>query len=817
MRKLFVLLSLFSIIDTTAQSSYTSAEIYQGLKKLDVLGSVLYVAAHPDDENTRLLAYFAKDKLYRTGYLSLTRGDGGQNLIGDEQGIDLGLIRTQELLAARKIDGAEQFFTRAFDFGYSKTAEESLEFWGKDEVLGDIVYIIRHYKPHIIINRFPASGYSGHGHHSASALLSSEAFDLAGDEASYPEQLIQAKTWSPGTLYQNSSTWWDKSLADRAANDYSLTVLDAGADNNMLGYSCNEIAALSRSQHKSQGFGAETVRGEQKEYLEYLKGSFRPDSLLNPGLLDSTDQLWLGLSPHFDSILNDFDFRNPSKMAGRLMDLLAMINKADSSGGRFDKKAEKLIDIIAACLGLSAEVISTTEKVQSGGRINARIIAVNRSGQNIYLDEIDFQNNSFSWNRELEHNLPFEDTITLEVSANTPLTNPYWLENAGDFSYNHDRILLKNPGYEGLSCKVKFTVEGRPLVLALPVKFKWTDRVKGGCERGLQVVPDVVLSFDQEVYFPKDSAIKGNVIVRSLVSDTIRGKLLIGELKGLSVKSGDTISLLPGQSQAVPFTAVVNSPPDNLNLTAVFAGKKDSSRFSLRKVEYEHITAQNVLTPAVSKILPVEQGSAGPRIAYAEGPDSELYECLKRSGCNITPFTTTDLVEGKLPAYNVLLFGIRSINVNPAWDTYARQIQDFIKKGGLVVVLYQTSRDLKSLKMAPYPFEISSLRITEENSGTSIIRPEHPILNQPFRIERNDFNGWKQERGLYFADKWDTKYTTLLSWHDNEELDLFGSIIVGDYGKGGFIYTGISFFRHIPDGNPGSYKLLINILNYKKS
>src|SRR5215510_11431605 len=320
-----VLFAAVLSINLFAQSpqTWTSADIYLAIRKLNVLGSVLYLAAHPDDENTRLIAYLSKDKLYRTGYLSLTRGDGGQNLIGDEQGIELGLIRTQELLAARRVDGGEQFFTRAFDSGYSKSPEETFTKWDKEKILSDVVWVIRKFQPDVIITRFPTTGEGGHGHHTASAILANEAFTAAADPNRFPEQLKWVKPWKAKRIMWNSFNFGGTNLT---SNDQFK--FDVGGYNPLLGKSYGEIAAISRSNHKSQGFGASASRGEAFDYFKTTGGPTPVNDLM-----DDVDLTWKkveggeAISKQIDKLATSFDLLHPENSVKGLVELHQAINK----------------------------------------------------------------------------------------------------------------------------------------------------------------------------------------------------------------------------------------------------------------------------------------------------------------------------------------------------------------------------------------------------------------------------------------------------------------------------------------------------------
>ncbi|HZM00253.1 MAG TPA: PIG-L family deacetylase, partial [Planctomycetota bacterium] len=355
------------------------AEILHGLHKLEVVGSALYIAAHPDDENTRLITWLSQGRKVRTAYLSLTRGDGGQNLIGSELGDALGVLRTQELLEARRIDGGEQFFTRAVDFGYSKSPEESFAKWGRQEVLGDIVRVIRRFRPDVIITRFAPDGSGGHGHHTASALLAHEAFDLAADPAAFPEQLAEGlRPWQAQRLFFNGSTWWRSELPELAAQDPGRWVrVDVGGFDPLLGASYTEIAGRSRSQHKSQGFGAAETRGEQLEYLRLDRGA----PLEAPELFDGIDLGWSrveGGSRVQDSLrelIEAYEPRAPERSLPRLVGLVSALDElaASPSPGRewARWKAEAARELILQVCGTVVQAASSAPRAAAGGTLPA--------------------------------------------------------------------------------------------------------------------------------------------------------------------------------------------------------------------------------------------------------------------------------------------------------------------------------------------------------------------------------------------------------------------------------------------------------------
>ena len=807
-----MILSGFSI----SAQQLNSSEIYHELLKFKSPYRVLYLAAHPDDENTRLISYFSNELKTRTAYLSLTRGDGGQNLIGNEKGELLGVLRTQELMAARKIDGGEQFFTRAVDFGYSKTDKETFEFWGKDEILSDVIYVIRHFKPHIIINRFPTNNYSGHGHHLASALLSAEAFQKSADETVFPKQLDEIGTWQTGSLFLNSSSWWDKTLPERAMADLSISEINVGRYNQLLGYSYNELSAHSRTQHKSQGFGSSPDKGDQIEYLEYLNGKFIQGSFLHEDLLDSADKAWLDIGSDIDSLLVQFDFANPVTIIPNLLIIRNKVAVLDSIFDRFDYKMDHLNEILLQCLSVSIDVLAESDFSTKGSELKLRIEAICRSEYSVVFKEVELNNDIFSWNRKLENNVFLKDTIRLSLTEVIDYTGPYWIKSPFENRFDHSQEMLKFPESLEFSARIKIVIDSNEIEFDKAVKYKWTDRVKGGLENSLRILPSLTLQFDKFVYVSTDSSIKGNVVIKSFDKIALQGKLIFKKDSLIEITDLDTINVAAGTSVSIPFSGKLKKGNimDPL-LKVSFVSDKDTFMNQLIEIKYDHIKSQSVLKPAVSKILTLNLSSSPGKIAYVEGPDNEMISYLKELGCHIETLNQSDLRSGKLSEYDVLLFGIRSLNVDIGWNDHSEAILDFTKKGGLVVVQYQTSRDVAPVKFSPFPFEIGRNRVTNENSNTTFLLPDHHILNRPYKLTNSDFSGWNQERGLYFAENMDENFQSILAWNDDEEEALTGSLIVGNYGKGAFIYTGISFFRHIPNGVSGSNKLLLNILSYK--
>ncbi len=467
--------------------SFSSADILSGLKKLNVLGSVLYIAAHPDDENTRLLAYFAKDKLYRTGYLSLTRGDGGQNLIGDEQGVELGMIRTQELLAARRIDGAEQFFSRAFDFGFSKRTEEALRIWDKEKILSDVVWVIRKFQPDIIITRFPKDSRAGHGHHSASAVLAEEAYIAAADPTRFPEQLQYVRPWQAKRLLWNTFNFGTTNT--QSEEQFKM---DVGMFNPLVGKSYGEIAAESRSQHKSQGFGVPRQRGAALEYFVTWQGEAPQKDLM-----DNVDITWgrvnggTAIQAKIEAIINHFSASYPGRSVKELTELYSMLAVLENSYWK-GQKLKEVTQLIEACSGLWAEATTADAFAKKEGAIKVSFSLNDRNGNRITLSKISVEGFDTTLNVSLEPDQNFIIDKTIAVSDSLSISQPYWLRNPmkpGYFDVTDQRLIGDADSKPAFNAHFFLNVEGVPVEIIKPVRQKYTDPVKGELYEPVAIIP----------------------------------------------------------------------------------------------------------------------------------------------------------------------------------------------------------------------------------------------------------------------------------------------------------------------------------------
>lgn len=795
-----------------------AAEIYHQLQKLNTFGKVLYLAAHPDDENTRFISYCANEKNYQTAYLSLTRGDGGQNLIGPELREELGIMRTQELLAARRIDGGIQYFSRANDFGYSKTAEETLEIWDNQKILGDVVRVIRMFRPDIIVCRFPDNNYGGHGHHIASTLLGIEAFDLAADAEAYPEQLESLDTWQVRRMVVNTGRWWNDTIS---ADDPGVVIEDLGKYNPVLGTSYNEMAALSRSQHKCQGFGVIGRRGSQVEYFEHLMGDKAEQSLFEGVEADwsRVDETG-GASSIMDQILANFDVSAPSDIVPDLIALRKKVNAFTDSHWKQIKLAE--IDaLIKDCTGLYLEAAAERPLGVPGDSIQITFEAVNRSPVNISLLSVASSRLSYEEekNMNLENNLVMEMDILAKSSENAPISQPYWLVKPGTlgtYSVEDPALIGKPENDPAVEFKVQLEIDGNLLEYEIPLVYKFRDPVEGEAYKPFYFVPPVTMNFKEEIQVFYNQ-VKENTLMIRAHSDGQKGMIKLNAPKGFAVEpAAVNIDLeSAGDELDIPLVIVPAQSAEQGDLKASFL-REDGQLIdqSLIQISYDHIPDQVYMPEAECRIVNIDLKKKGEQIGYIEGAGDVIPEVLSSIGYDVQILIEDNVKTMDLQKFDAIVLGIRALNTQDRIDYMMPLLLKYCENGGTLMLQYNTSYRMKTDNFAPYPLELSRDRVTQEDAPVKFLLPEHPVLNNPNRLSKADFEGWVQERGLYFPDQWDKQYDAVLSWHDEGESPKDGSLLIAEYGKGHYIYTGISLFRELPAGVPGAYRLLANLVSY---
>ncbi|WP_456379061.1 PIG-L family deacetylase [Lutibacter sp.] len=823
-----VFISFFCSLFTFAQAPKkpASGAIYEAIQKLNFLGSVLYVAAHPDDENTRLISYFSNNVKAQTAYLSLTRGDGGQNLIGSELRELLGVIRTQELLAARRIDGGKQFFTRANDFGYSKHPDETLEIWDKEEVLKDIVTVIRKFKPDVIINRFNhKTPGTTHGHHTSSAMLSMDAFDLASTNT-YKTHLQNDAIWKPKRLFFNTSWWFYGSEENfEKADKTNMLRLDIGTYYVSKGLSNSEIASLSRSKHQSQGFGSTGTRGSQIEYLEFLKGDFPIHKKIFDGIDTSWNRVEGGkeIGKILKKVEREFNFKNPSASISALLQAYSLILELKNEHWK-QIKLKEIKEIIAACTGLYLEVVSSESNVSPNNSVKISIEAINRSTVVMKLNSviIPSEGKEIISQINLENNKRFNKTSSINISTEEAYTSPYWLSKKGSLGMYQ----VENKDYIGLpetpkSVRILFNIEmeGVEIPFYRNIVYKYNNPVKGEVYKPFEILPEVSASFSEKVYiFSEENPQKIALKIKS-IKDSLQGKvsLCIPENWKVSPPYFQFNFTQKGEEKSVQFEI---TPPKNesegLISPIVEVGDKTYTQ-ELVEIDYNHIPFQSVIMPSEAKVVKLNIQKKGQLIGYIQGAGDAIPTSLRQIGYTVVELKDSEITPEKLQNFDAIVLGIRAYNTNKRAKFYQKYLHSYVNNGGTLIVQYNTNRRLKVKEVAPYPLKLSRDRVTDENAKVSILKPSNEILNFPNKIIEKDFEGWTQERGLYFPNKWDAKFEAILSMHDKNEPPKKGSLLVAKYGKGIFIYTGLSFFRELPAGVSGAYKLFANMLSVGKN
>jgi LmbE family N-acetylglucosaminyl deacetylase len=815
-RPFFIFLFLVAYLCGRSQSYPTSGEIYLGLKKLNVLGSVLYIAAHPDDENTRLMTYFSKDRLYRTGYLSLTRGDGGQNLIGEEQGVELGLIRTQELLSARRIDGAEQFFSRAYDFGYSKTPAETFTKWDREKILSDVVWVIRKFRPDVIITRFPTTGEGGHGHHTASAILANEAFTAAADPSRFPEQLAFVQPWQAKRIFFNSFNFGN---APPPADGLKL---DVGGYNPVLGKSYGEIAALSRSQHKSQGFGATLTRGEAIESFKLTGGSEAASDVF-----DDVDVSWNKVKggekiiPVVNQIISTFDFMQPQKSVPQLLQLYQLLNAMPRSYWT-EQKMKEVLGLVESAGGLWIEAYTTEQYAVQGDSIRVNFVLNDRLGTGVKVNRVKVDRYDTVLSATLEKNRNLLFVKTLAVPEDKEITQPYWLQNKmaeGYFNVAKQELIGQADVQNAYDVSFDLEIAGVKITLSRPLRYKFTDQVRGEIYWPVVVVP--MATFNEISSFYLKNSNENDQINLNITANRNINVPSPAAVSQVFDNRADTVPYLVG-----PFTLAKRQVYNDIislktlqpktyriNLTPLYR----SPGYILRSINYNHIPAITYFKPAITTIRDFDVKTYNKKIGYIIGAGDKVPEALEQMGYDVTLLTEKELSRNNLQQYDAIITGVRTFNTNEWMARYYDKLMKYVENGGNYIVQYSQANNVRA-KMGPYPFVLSGKRITDETATVTFLNPDHPVMNFPNKITQADFQGWIQERSIYHADKYDSHYETIFRMNDPGEQPDDGSLLIAKYGKGYFTYTGLVFFRELPAGVSGAYRLLANIiaLNRKK-
>ncbi|MEN9686772.1 MAG: hypothetical protein RLZZ28_2558 [Bacteroidota bacterium] len=799
---------------------YSSADIYMQLRKLNVLGSVLYIAAHPDDENNGFLPWLAKEKLYRTGYLSLTRGDGGQNLIGSEQGIELGLIRTQELLAARRVDGSEQYFTRAYEFGFSKNAAEALRVWDREKILSDVVWMIRKFKPDIIITRFPGDARAGHGHHAASSILAQEAFTAAADPQKFPEQFKYAvKPWQAKRILWNTFNFGG---TNTTSNDQLK--IEVGGYNSLMGKSYGELGGEARTMHKSQGEGRPRRRGQSYEFFQLLGGEAAKNELMD-GIVTDWSRIEGGekVQSQINQIIAAYSIESPAKSVKALVELYRTMRQLPQNDWR-DRKMEETQQLIETCTGLFTESTSSQETVFQGDSLRVSFFLNNRSDINAAIKRVQLESFDTACSISLTQNTNISFNKILPIAATKHISQPYWLEypkEEGQFVVKDQLLIGKAENDPSFETIFTVSIEGETFTIKRPVLYKVVDPAKGELYQPLNVLPKIEMSFAKENFI----SLNGKAVqVQVLAKENVKTLQTIH--KGIDKTAGWDMDEKnnKGAIQAgieTPFVFTPKMKSEN-SRTDISLNTQTNGAYlgSSKTIAYDHIPTITYFTPAKANLLNLNIKTAGKKIGYIIGAGDKVPAALEQLGYEVKILNEADLTEENLKQFDAVITGIRASNIHEYLSAKNEVLNKYVENGGNLIAQYIKSNTVgaKRLKLGPYPFSISTgSRVTEENATVSFRIPEHPVLNYPNKITTADFENWVQERSTYQVDQADPHYEMPLAMNDTGEKESNGSLAIAKYGKGNFAYVSLVLFRQLPAGNPGAYRILANLIALQKN
>ena len=815
--------------------------IGQLLKRLNTSASVMMIGAHPDDEDTALLAYLARGENARTAYLSLTRGDGGQNILGPELGEALGVIRTEELLQARKLDGAEQYFTRAYDYGFSKTLDEAKSKWDEEVILCDAVRAIRHFKPLVVISRFSGTPADGHGQHQYAGYISPRAVKAAGEWGTCP-----GVPWKVRKFYVSQGF--------RATGEPDLRI-NTGKYDLLLGRSYFEIAMQARSQHRSQEQGVLELRGEQFSGMNLGAGEITGKGIFEGietsviGIAANTsngESRFRGKLTELQTVISDisrqYDDRSPEKSLPLLAQAYKQAYDAEWStripaSKEFARyKQIEIAELIKLIGGIQIDLLTDRETVSPGEDLAATVKVFYPANDKIAVKTIELKppvgwqpvktepaaDAQGTFRRETARAV---QAYKMKVPADTEPTQPYWLEKprVGElFEWPRSDVQTLPLSQPLIFADVTMTVEGVDVKYSAPAAYRYADDTRGEIRRRIDVVPKLSVDVDQSLLIvPAGNAEQTRPITVSVTNNSkgpVSGDVslvLPAGWKSHNVSRRMDLKR-PGEKASVRFDVVIpaNTPAGTFDLIAGFTVGDEKFARTMTTVDYPHIEPHRFYRQASTKVRVFPLEAANVRIGYIRGSGDSVPEAIRQMGLNVDLLSESDLTTAPLSKWDVIVAGIRVSEVRPDFAANNQRLLDWVRAGGTLIVQYQ--RPVYAQELTPFPAQIGA-RVADENAPVTILEPNHPILSSPNKITTEDFTGWVQERNLYSFTLMDQNYLPLLESHDAGEPENKGGLVVANIGKGKYVYCSYAIFRQLPAGVPGAYRLLANMLSLPRT
>ncbi|MBK7598390.1 MAG: PIG-L family deacetylase [Acidobacteria bacterium] len=878
MKKLLSVLLLFALL--VQVSSYTvtadtrpapedrgSSGLALALRRLQTIASVLHTAAHPDDESTELLAYLARGQGARVAYMALNRGEGGQNGIGPELWEGLGVIRTEELLSARKLDGAEQYFSRAFDFGFTRSPEETLQKWNREEVLGDMVRVIRMMRPLVVVSGFTGTARDGHGQHQVAGTLTPEAIKAAADPNRFPEQIGKEglQPWQVQKVYGRLFGPCQGKCAE----------FDVGVFDPVLGRSYAELAADGRSRHRSQDFGMIQARGSQVRSFPLWQSLVQvPEK--ETSLFGGLDVSLTGIAkfagkdgqrmlPALGRIrdlaakaMSEFRMQQPELIAPHLAEGLREVRALRASLGSLDpatkanvdnmlgRKEREFGDALIKAHGVIVDALSNTEIVTPGepfeitaniylGRVSqkadvaADVKVITPQGWKIESskEEAEQPTGIMAMVRGRE-NPDISPRLRATPPENEPPTQPYWLaKQRTKDQFDWDDTMPRNLpfGPAVAHALVELTLSGQRVTINQPVEYRFADKTFGEIRRELKVAPAITLTLTPSMLIiPSGSQNRTREISIDITHNARKntnGTLKLVAPQGWKVEADSRPLAFTRQSEKTARTYRVTPPAGangtfDLKAAVESEGREYTSGYSV--ISYPHIENHFIYHPAATKVEVFDVKVAGNlKVGYIMGSGDDGPSALSQLGINVKQISPSELASGDLSVYDTIILGIRVYEVNEDVMSNNKRLLEYVSNGGTLIVQYNKDEFARG-RFAPYPVQMQrGLRVTDENAPITVLDPGHPLFNFPNRIVDADWKGWVQERGLYFLSEWDSRYTPLLAAPDDTGTVLKGGQLIAQYGKGNYIFTGYAWFRQFPAGVPGAYRLFANMVSLPKA